>query len=239
MSDSYSDDRGEEGSLSVRPYLVFMSVGPAGPVSNLFEYCREYDVAFHEYAAVPSPRTREAEYSWFRPGEKLNVAASLLPGILDGYRQIAFLDDDLSFTADDLNRLFHVGEALRLPLYQPALTRGSYSSWNFLNQIPDERSQVVRHVPMVEIMCPFFSRFALNDCLPTFDINESGWGLDCFLWPKIVSGHTYVIDSIPVGHYREPARRQRILRNGLTSQQELWIQQVIDNPATAPHWPPK
>lgn len=225
----------------MRPYLVFCSVGSKGPTGDLFGLHREFDVAFHNYdsGATVVPRTREAEYYWLRPGaEKLNVAAALLPGILGGYKQIAILDDDLALTTDDLNRLFRVGGALRLPLYQPALTLGSFCSHKHLFQSKRSLAEPVRQVPFVEIMCPFFSRAALMDCLPTFDINESGWGLDCFLWPKAVGGECYVVDGILVGHYRMPVRRDRTLRNGLTPMQELWIQQVCDNPETAPFWPP-
>ncbi len=94
----------------------------------------------------------------------------------------------------------------------------------------------VRRVPYVEIMMPFFSKAVLADALPTFDINQSGWGLDMYIWPKLSA--CYVLDGIAFGHYRTPGRRDRILSNGLTPMQELWIQQVIDNPATAPVLPP-
>lgn len=220
----------------VKTNLVFCSIGAANPVSNLFEGHRDYDVAFHNYGPIDTPRTQQAEYHWNVLGEKLNVAATLLPGILDGYKQVALLDDDLSLTTDDLNRLFQVGEALRLPLYQPALTRGSFFSHPHTVEV---EGGVIRKVPFVEIMACFFSRSALLDCMPTFDINESGWGLDVFLWPRAVGGECFVVDKIPIGHYRQPGRRDRVLRNGLTAPQEFWIQQVIDNPHTSPFLPPR
>lgn len=211
----------------MRKYLVFMSVGAGGPVSNLFEAHREYDVYFHNYSDAQSPRLREAEYYHVGPGEKLNIACSKIPN-LPVYHQYAFLDDDLSLTTDELNRLFQVGDALRLPIYQPALTGGSNGSHRHLFQSP--YTGPVRKVPFVEIMCPFFSADALVKCLPTFDINESGWGLDLYMWPLAVGGETYVVNSIPIGHYRTPERRMRILKNGLTPMQELWIQQRIHDP---------
>lgn len=234
----------------MRPYLVFCSTA-GKQAAELFGADREFDVCLHHYAGdnehVP---LKEDELLHWMPddiwsykatrGEKLNVAARVIPK-LPPYRQYCFLDDDITVNTYNLNRLFRVGDALRLPLYQPSLTKGSYGSYPHLFQIWDTQcvgALPIRSVPLVEIMCPFFSADALHLCKDTFDINESGWGLDCYLWPKIVNGQTFVIDSIPVGHYREPSRRTRILRNGLTCQQELWIQQVINNPETAPRNPP-
>ncbi len=217
---------------------MFCSTAGGKTAAELFGTAREFDVAIHDYLhdaeeGLP-PNVGEADYYFQRVGEKLNVAASLLPD-LPPYRQYCFLDDDIMVNTYNLNRLFRAGEALRLPLYQPALTRGSFGSYQYLFEAGDSQ---VRRVPMVEIMCPFFSADALHLCRDTFDINESGWGLDCYLWPKIVQWQTFVIDSIPVGHYREPGRRTRLLKNGLTCQQELWIQQVINNPDSAETIPP-
>lgn len=222
----------------MRKYLVFCSAASLKNLTpELFGAEREFDVCIHDYSLhqlALNPEVAEPEYYSWQAGEKLNVAASIIP-TLSTYRQFAFLDDDVVVSTYNLNRLFRAGDALGLSIYQPALTCNSFGSHNHLFQ---HLNSGIRKVPFVEIMCPFFSAEALDLCLPTFDINESGWGLDIYLWPKIVSGETYVIDSIPVGHYREPARRNRVLRNGLTCQQELWIQQVIDNPARASTLPP-
>lgn len=235
--------------MKEKPYLVWCSTPTLLPkLPALFAPDRNFDVVIHTYDANPAKLEDGALYEWanisghncwtiHQPGEKLNVAGRVMRSHLRGYRQFAFLDDDLSFTTDELNRAFAVGDTMGLPLYQPALTLGSHCSHEFLLQ-KYPNINCVRHVPFVEIMCPFFSRLALEDCLPTFDINESGWGLDCYLWPKAVNHDTYVLDSIAFGHYRAPGRRDRILRNGLTCWQELWIQQVINDPATAPVNPP-
>jgi len=72
----------------------------------------------------------------------------------------------------------------------------------------------VRQVAFVEVMMPFFSNRIVREALKTFSLNESGWGLDVYMWPKLAEG--YVLDGIPFGHYRQPGRRDRVLRNGLT-----------------------
>ena len=218
-----------------RDYLVFCSSNHGIVTPELYGDERKFDVCIHDYGHWTDHDmgvVRRSEYYFPYPNrEKLETAAEIIPA-LPSYKYYAFLDDDLTVTTDELNRLFQVGDGLRLDLYQPALTRNSHSSWgHLLTQNLGHglwNFNPVRSVEVVEIMCPFFSAKGLEACLPTFDINLSGWGLDCYMWPKRVARH--VIDTIPIGHYREPGRRQRKLRNGLTPYQELWIMKKIHNP---------
>lgn len=214
--------------------VVWCSVDSQRIPPALVSADRNFDVIFHNYGDTPfdgkainivgkhgvksilCPKT--GVYLIDAPHEeKLLVAARFMQSYLKSYEQFAFLDDDLTVDVDTLNRLFMVGEALRLPLYQPALTRKSFCDHLQLKQIPDA---VIRKVPFVEIMAPFFSRDALRACLPTFDYNLSGWGLDCYLWPKKVGGECYVVDALPIEHNNPPSRRDRIQRNGKTPLQE-------------------
>ncbi len=207
----------------MRPYLVFCSVGKTKPVPELFGADRLFDVALHDYSHWKQSglAPREEYYFPFPKAEKLETAALMIP-TLPTYRQYAFLDDDLTITTNQINRLFQAGDALNLDLYQPALDNLSHGSHQHLFQ---DHTAPVRKVPFVEIMCPFFSKAGLDKCLPTFDINISGWGLDVFMWPERVQ--PWVIDAIAIGHYRVPNRRGRVMRNGLTPMQELWIMEKI------------
>lgn len=61
-----------------------------------------------------------------------------------------------------------------------------------------------RHTNFVEIMAPLFSRQALLQCLFTFNISISGYGLD-LIWPKVLGWPTDKIalfDSVSVRHTR-------------------------------------
>src|SRR6266436_949472 len=216
--------------------LVFCSTAALSKLTpELFGKDREFDVCLHfydwsneDYEVKELTEWIEPKgvYHWYQEGEKLEVAARVIPK-LAAYEQYAFLDDDLTITTAQINHLFQIGKALGLPLYQPALTLNSYGSHNHLFQSIAREAYPVRKVPFVEIMCPFFSWEALKRCAPTFTRNISAWGLDCYLWPKLVDG--YVIDVEAIGHYREPARRDRVARNGLTPTQEmLKLKQEID-----------
>lgn len=208
-----------------RSYLVWVSANHCKMTPKLHTAPRWYDIAIHDYGDWTDEDVRkncEAEYYLPSPyTEKFRTAANVLPA-LPSYSYYAFLDDDLDIDTATLNRLFVVGDSLDLDLYQPALSLDSYCSHNHLRQGALGGPVPVRPVPFVEIMCPFFSAKALQRCLPTFDLNHSGWGLDCYVWPKLVET-PFVIDNLPIKHLRAPARRTRLAVNGLTPYQECEI----------------
>ena len=113
------------------------------------------------------------------------------------YEYFWFPDPDLEIDVDSINRLFKIAEHHQLDLCQPALTHDSFHSHDFLLQ--QRSGNLLRPVKIVEIMCPCFSRSALEKLIWTFDLSFSGYGLD-FLWAKYIQG--YVIDDIIVKHPR-------------------------------------
>src|SRR5438552_1270153 len=135
-----------------RDYLVFCSTNHGRATPELCGERRNFDVCLHDYGdwRVEDHGTfRQSEYYFPYPNrEKLEVAAEIIPA-LPSYKYYAFLDDDLTVTTDQLNRLFQVGTGLDLQLYQPALTGNSFGSWQHLFT----RYGKVRQVEVVEIMC--------------------------------------------------------------------------------------
>src|SRR5262249_27105017 len=112
-----------------RRFLVWISCGPAGPASSLFDSTAEYDVFYHNYSGQPTDRIFDLKSRFLveRPGEKLQVAGhELVVYNTSEYEAVAFLDDDLSFDTATLNRCFHTGVQFGLDIWQPALTLGSF-----------------------------------------------------------------------------------------------------------------
>ena len=207
----------------MRSYLLWVSSSQGKMTPLLHSAERLYDIAIHDYGKWTEEDVRkncEAEY-WFPcpDREKFEVAATMV-NVLPSYKYYAFFDDDLTVDTITLNRLFTVGDALGLDLYQPALTKDSFSSHQHLYQ--NTYNGPIRKVSFVEIMCPFMSRKLVEKASPTFDVNISAWGLDMHVWPRLVD-YCYVIDGLPVAHMRQPGRRDRVQRNGLTPQQECEI----------------
>lgn len=204
-----------------RKYLLWCSAKNGVAAAELYGENRVFDVAVHDYAPwMPGPRGQRSEY-WIQSEgtEKLETAGANMPSLMQDYQGFAFLDEDLEISTKGLNSLFLLGATRDFNLYQPALTPDSCCSWPYLRQ----QAALMREVPMVEVMCPFFSRWALEKCLWSFELNHSGWGLDTCIWPKL-AGPCHVIDATPIRHpgpFRDPVRR--IMRNGLTAWQEYAI----------------
>jgi hypothetical protein len=219
--------------MTPRPFLVWCSTKHGESKAELFGENRMFDVALHDYAPWTTiQRTAEAEYYLPSEGTEKFETAAANPLLLMQYDAVAFLDDDLEISTTMLNRLFLIGITYGLQIYQPALSRDSFYSHEHLRQDDRLFSPPIRCVPFVEVMCPFFSADALKKCLWSFDLNQSGWGLDCFIWNKLCK--THVLDIITVGHHRPPARRLRTMRNGLTPFQELDIVKKIQYDGSLP-----
>ena len=116
------------------------------------------------------------------------------------YDYVWLADDDLAADQGSIDALFALASRLDLALAQPSLSWASYYSHGVTLCSP---SFVARFTNFVEIMCPCFSREFLETCLPTFDENLSGWGLD-ELWPRLrrPSQRLAILDAVRVTHTR-------------------------------------
>lgn len=95
------------------------------------------------------------------------------------YEYILVSDDDiLPVEEDALNRLFAYTKQFNLHISQPALSHDSFASWRVTYFSPAFH---VRYTNFVEVMCPVFSRHALDIIKPDVSIAVSGWGLDLIL----------------------------------------------------------
>lgn len=117
------------------------------------------------------------------------------------YDYFLFPDDDIETSWSTINRIFEVSRRQALHLAQPALAECSYFSHKITLRNDLFR---LRFTNFVEVMVPLFSRFAMNVCVPTFAMSQSGWGLD-YVWPHQLGNQTAsmgIIDETPVLHGR-------------------------------------
>jgi hypothetical protein len=133
-----------------------------------------------------------------------------------GYDYIWLPDDDLLTDARTIDRMFAAAEAAGLDLFAPALDEDSYFA-HF--DTMRNRSFHGRWVGFVEIMCPGFSRAALERLQFTLELSDTGWGwgLDS-VWPKLLGYRNVgmldgaaVTHTRPVGAMRDEALRRRVL----------------------------
>lgn len=163
---------------------------------------RSFDVALVYFGDRPGQFERDAEYYIRRKGIKYALLHELLTGELTEtvrrYERVWLPDDDVSASAEQINLLFHLAEEHKLALCQPAIGRGDVS----FKTLKAQPGYLLRYSRFVEMMCPLFSREALERLLPTFISNQSGWGID-WLWASMYDEQEIaVIDAVAVDHTR-------------------------------------
>jgi hypothetical protein len=127
------------------------------------------------------------------------------PEAAERYDYFWLPDDDISATAEDINRLLQIGARSGYHVFQPALNEHSFHSHLITLEHP---SFEVRYTNFVEVMVPVISREILIRTLPLLENTRSGFGLD-FVWPRMVEdivGEQFqgvaIIDSVTVCHTR-------------------------------------
>ena len=137
------------------------------------------------------------------------------------YDRVWLPDDDLSATKTGINLLFDVIGKHGLALAQPALTPDSHLGHLITLH---NRSFHLRFTNFVEIMAPCFNRDFLQQMLPSFNENLSGWGLD-FYWPTRIADWTRIaiIDAVTVRHTRPVGgpNYRHLVSGGKDPRQEL------------------
>jgi hypothetical protein len=162
---------------------------------------RNFDLLVAAYAE-DAPRVDDKGVSHiFLPGTKVRGFASLFKEraeLLNRYRHIALVDDDIATTQADLDRSFAIGAAKNLTIWQPSLTWDSYFSYAcFLSNA----SFKIRYTNFVEMMCPFFEASYLRKILPLFNLGyETGIDL---VWTRFMEDPLFkaaVLDEVAVRH---------------------------------------
>ena len=139
------------------------------------------------------------------PGPKFpalkHLLASLLGRIMTRYKYVWLPDDDLDCDPQGIDLFFSLCKRFELKLAQPSLTDDSFISHPTTMNNPN---YLIRFTDYVESMAPCFRVDAFAACLPTFDENISGWGLD-HLWPLFlcpISGRIGIVDAVQMRHTR-------------------------------------
>lgn len=186
-----------------RRRLVWVQSGRAFRPANWFrpEASRSWDLMCNWYA-LGSIDIRFGEMHLRQSGTKatgIHHALTHYRDLLAHYDQILFIDDDLGFVHQEIDRVFDIAEAHDLDMFQPAVALGSQCVWNDLFQRPDSE---IHETTAVEIMMPGFSQNALDLCAPLFGRSVSGFGLDfeCSEMIRSEGGKCGVVDAVAAEH---------------------------------------
>lgn len=158
-----------------------------------------FDLFLLYYGNGPDDAARDAKYYVRRKGfkwEHLHYVAEEHAATLQQYDHIWCPDDDIACDTAGVNLLFELFERYQLQLAQPAIARGDFS----FRGLTQQRGNILRYSPYVEVMCPIFTRDAFLKVKPTFLENRSGWGLD-WIWPKLFQPREMaIIDKVGIHH---------------------------------------
>jgi hypothetical protein len=191
-------DKQPTGGAANRPYLAIIRCGARHElIEDTSE--RNFDVALNLYAPGVDPGRSGAEYVFTGGISKYRAAHQFITEeLLDRYAGFIFLDDDLRISYSQLSQFLEYCTAQGFGLAQPSLTAdSSYCHSHLVNESP----RGWRPVPMVEVMCPYFSSTALRQVLFTFPLSDSSWGID-LIWPRLFPFAPVVVDEFQIAHVR-------------------------------------
>lgn len=167
----------------------------------------------------------DAEYVVFETSRQMRKLA-IVKAIFDrhdfwrGYERIMIADDDLIPVSCSVTDIFDLFSTTGCRVGQPALTQDSY----FYHVITIQNATFAwRRTNFAEIMCPIFTREAIEEYLPSLNETISGAGLD-YLWSYkewMRYGGVAILDKTPVRHCRPVGGGETY--NGLPSLHEEWM----------------
>lgn len=204
-------------------YLVIVRAGDDSLHPNWkTEVDVNFDIFVSYYGAHVGNFQDGADHYASVPGLKYPIIARHLeenPDLLSQYDAFWFPDDDIWTSQVNISRMFDIFHEYDLSLAQPAMTADSFQNRRrfFVRQ-----EAILRYTNFVEIMCPIFSRKALEELLHTFSVSPSGWGLD-YVWTHLIGNPTRkiaIIDLTPVRHtrpYRQGTFYEKCSSLGITA----------------------
>lgn len=186
-------------------YLLIARVGANGLQNDWIEPAdrRGFDVLLSSYSADIELPAGDGIITEYRQGPKVAGYDAILKEYAELWRSydfIALFDDDLESNAKSITRMFELCRDYKLKIAQPSLSFKSHASFMGLLQ---QKGWKLRYVTFVEMMCPIFSREALERALPLFGMGyESGIDL---VWCNLMGDaeeSCAVLDETPVTHTR-------------------------------------
>jgi hypothetical protein len=169
-----------------------------------------FDLALLVYdgTVYDDPNSNAAKWNLHCAGMKFeNIHRFLTEQDWSQYDSIGMIDDDVLTTPADIQAVFAMGRHHQFDLWSPAMGEGSYISHRATAQQPDYDFRISN---VVEIMCPFWTRRALEACLPDFvdAPNKQGYGLE-YSWEALLESHNgrtkfggwvAIVDKYPMVH---------------------------------------
>lgn len=140
------------------------------------------------------------------------------------YDYVALIDDDITVSISALNGAIALATDADLDSFALALSADSFVNHErFIAQA----GSVMREMPWVEVMMPFYRQSLYMAAGSFFADSVSSYGIDQFVMPMVCKmtgmDRVALIDAFSAGHYRPVTSDGRVYSNGLTAHQERII----------------
>lgn len=189
--------------MPTRRNLVISAVGDESVHETWLsqEPARSFDVALIYFGDRIGRYANQAEHYEEQKGIKYRLIYEFFTkhhNIASQYDLIWCPDDDIACDTKSINRFFGLMNKYNLQIAQPSIREGE-CDFQALHQHKD---YLLRYTRYVEIMCPAFTREAIQRVRPTFVENTSAWGID-WVWANFYGKQQVgVIDAVGVHHTR-------------------------------------
>lgn len=200
----------------VRDYLVFVRAGGKSLhhewLQNAQSDDRLWDLQISQYDDDPRAGLGGDLPLSIDKGTKFDSIYRYLianPSVMQDYKYILFIDDDIRTTYQDLNRLFEICNEYGLLVAQPSLHPDSYFCYASLLTCPWLK---LRYTNFVECMVTAFRTDYLRErVLEHLASVKSGWGVDHVwsLWMEDPAYKAAIIDAVSVVHTRPHATGEK------------------------------
>jgi hypothetical protein len=187
--------------------LLITTIGTYNHLDVWLNGNRNFDVAIINYSGCDIPQEQKIKcvyYNSFSTFKYPGIAEAFFkkPSLLE-YDYFWMPDEDIYLPAEKISQLFDKMNIIGLDLAQPSVENSakSFPSWKIFEH---KLNVDIIYTNFIEIMCPVFSRAALDRCLETFRKSLSGWGLD-IVWTKLVGDNDTnigILNDIVVKHTR-------------------------------------
>jgi hypothetical protein len=149
--------------------------------------------------------------------------SQFMKGELAGkYAYIGLIDDDIILSVSGINTMLFLAKVHGLDSFAAALSRDSVFSHEFSLQVP---GFMLRSVPWVEIMMPFYRTQLFLEAESFYPHTISGYGIDCYVMPlmcrQLNMRNVALIDAVAARHVKPVTSSSRRYSNGLTAMEEL------------------
>jgi len=166
--------------------ILFTSAGDNTTFYNL--WCsknKNYDIFVCYYGDCKTDKYKEySDFYLKRKGSKMQNFYHVWKNNINdirNYKNYYIVDDDILIQTDEINELFKLFSDLNVWMLQPSFDIiKSQISHGITKQNKDSR---YRYTNFIEINTPFFSNYAITECMKVYDPILVGYGIDIlFLW---------------------------------------------------------